>query len=439
MAQDIRLKKGQKIKLMDNRTVTVTDKIGQGGQGIVYKVRIDATREERALKWYFPDSMEDQNKFYENIRQNIQNGAPSPAFAWPEQMTERMNGTFGYIMQLFPKEYVEFTRFLMAKASFKNTAAIVDAAINIVTAFMKLHDAGYNYQDINDGSFAFDPQTGNALICDTDNISGHGYYSGVLGKERYMAPEVVRGETMPNKVTDRFSLAVILFLLLVGDHPLEGAMTNVPVLTNKYEKRFFGEKPLFIFDEYDSSNMPIQGKNINALRMWPYFPAYIQKAFRRSFSQESLLKAEGRLLEKQWMHLLARLKSSIVKCPHCGDEIFLESSGQTLCSNCRGRIRPAGYLDFTKRRGNIPVRIPVYEGAVLYACHIDESSEDYHTEAARVIVKPDKYGLENLSGNKWIVTIGDRTSVRDPGSVVVLTEGMHIDFGGGTAADVAPG
>lgn len=94
MAQDIRLKKGQKIKLMDNRTVTVTDKIGQGGQGIVYKVRIDATREERALKWYFPDSMEDQNKFYENIRQNIQNGAPSPAFAWPEQMTERMNGTF---------------------------------------------------------------------------------------------------------------------------------------------------------------------------------------------------------------------------------------------------------------------------------------------------------------------------------------------------------
>ena len=439
MAQDIRLKKGQKVKLSDNRTVTVTGRIGQGGQGIVYLVRIDGTKEERALKWYYVEKLKDPQKHYENIQRNIQNGPPSSAFVWPEQLTEWTNGTFGYIMRVYPKEYDEFSGFLMTKTTFGTTRAVVDSALNIVTAFMKLHDAGYNYQDLNDGNFAFDPRTGDALICDNDNIAGHGYSTGVLGKPRYMAPEVVRGETMPNKVTDRFSLAVILFLLLVGDHPLEGAMTNVPVLTNKYERRFFGEKPLFIFDEYDSSNMPIQGKHQNAIRLWPYFPSYIQKAFRRSFSQESLLKAEGRLLEKQWVHLLMRLKSSIVTCPCCGDEIFLESSGETMCPNCRRHIRPAGYLDFTRRRANIPVRVPIFDGTTLYAYHMNESSEDYHTETARVKSKPGKYGLKNLSGSKWTVTIGDKTSVRDPGSVVVLTEGMHIDFGGGTEADVMQG
>ena len=75
------------------------------------------------------------------------------------------------------------------------------------------------------------------LICDNDNVTGNGNSLGVMGKARYMAPEVVRGAT-PDKVTDRYSLAVILYLLLIGNHPLEGAKTNVPVLTSKYEKRF---------------------------------------------------------------------------------------------------------------------------------------------------------------------------------------------------------
>lgn len=433
MGQDTYLKRGQKVRLLDNRTVTVKGELGRGGQGIVYLVQVDGTGEKKALKWYYIDKVTEPEKFRENLGRNIERGAPSPAFVWPEQLTEWVNGSFGYLQRVYPKEYREFSKYLLAREKFGSTAAVVDAALGIVTAFMKLHDAGFNYQDLNDGNFAFHPKTGEVLICDNDNVMGHGYYSGVLGKARYMAPEVVRGETRPNKVTDRFSLAVILFLLLVGDHPLEGALTNVPVLTNKYEKRFFGEKPLFMFDEYDTSNMPIQGKHRNAINLWPYYPAYIQDAFRRSFSQKSLLKAEGRLLEKEWFHLLVRLKSSIVRCPHCGEEIFLEDAEKTMCPECRKWIRPTAFFESAHRRANVVVRVPVFEDVTMFAYHMSENSEDYRTEAARVIVKPGKTGLKNMSGQNWTVRSAGKSGVRGPGDIVVLGDGMQIDFGGGSA------
>ncbi len=63
------------------------------------------------------------------------------------------------------------------------------------------------------------------LICDNDNVSEYGDNSGIAGKCRYMAPEVVRHEAKPSIHTDRFSLAVVLYKMLFVEHPLEGKRT----------------------------------------------------------------------------------------------------------------------------------------------------------------------------------------------------------------------
>lgn len=157
-------------------------------------------------------------------------------------------------------EYKGFSKYLIARVRFSSYSAMVNAALNIVVAFLwscTIRDI--TTKTLTTVTFLIEPHTGDVLICDNDNVMGHGQSSGVLGKARYMAPEVVRGDKTPDKQTDRFSLAVILFMLLVGDHPLEGSKTNVPALTNKYDKKFFGTEPLFIFDEHDSSNKPVQG------------------------------------------------------------------------------------------------------------------------------------------------------------------------------------
>ena len=436
MAEFVPLRKNQRVELADGQFVTVTDKLGEGGQGIVYRVRFDSG-EERALKWFFVGYLKEPRKFYNHLSENIKVGAPSEAFLWPEQLTKYVDGkTFGYTMKIFPKGYENFSRFLLAKIHFKDAAAMVNAALNMVAAFKALHNKGYNYQDLNDGNFSINPTNGKVLICDNDNVVGHGEYSGILGKARYMAPEVVRGDKQPDKLTDRFSLAVVLFMLLAGNHPLEGVGTNYPALTNKYEKKIYGTEPLFIFDEKNSSNAPHPSLHRNALKMWKYFPSFLKAAFRQSFSQESLLNGKGRLLEQDWFHILMRLKSSLIRCPNCGEEIFLESDKATVCQSCKQNVKAVGYLNFTKR-SNQEVTVPIFKNAVLYDYHMNSASEDFETEAAVILEKPGKFGLKNNSRFNWTVkTPEGKIFTRQPGEVQVLFIGVKIDFGNKNIAQV---
>ena len=431
----MQLKRNQELFLRDGRKITVTDRLGVGGQGVVYKVRTDSG-ENKALKWYFETKLSDPEGFYRHLAQNIEAGSPSPAFIWPEELTEWTNGTFGYIMPIYPKGYDNFAKFITARVNFKNIDAMINAALNIVTAFMDLHNKGYNYQDLNDGNFSINPVNGDALICDNDNVGGHGFESGILGKSRYMAPEVVRREKKPDKLTDRFSLAVVLFILLMGNHPLEGKRTNVPALTSKYEKRFFGDNPLFIFDPNDDSNRPVEGLHRNAIDKWPYFPSYIQEAFIRSFSQESLLKGNDRLLETMWRHVLMRLKASLVRCPHCHESVFAECEKFT-CPACGENIKPAGYIKFSKR-ANTDILVPIMGGARLFTYHIDENAQENESIAAHIMEKPGKFGIKNESTSKWTITAPDGTqAVKKPGDVAVIGEGFKLDFGHGVIGEVA--
>ena len=436
MAEFVPLRKNQRVELSDGREVTVTDKLGEGGQGIVYRVRFD-NGEERALKWFFLSYLKEPRKFYKHLAENIRVGAPSTAFVWPEQLTNYIDGeTFGYVMKIFPKDYQPFSKYLFARVKFGSVGAMVDAALNMVAAFKSLHNAGYNYQDLNDGNFTINPTNGKVLICDNDNVMGHGESSGILGKARYMAPEVVRGDKKPDKSTDRFSLAVVLFMLLVGNHPLEGTRTNYPALTNKYEVKIYGTEPLFIFDETDNSNAPHPQLHKNALKMWPNFPDFVKRAFRQSFSQESLLGGKNRLLEQDWFNILMRLKSSLVRCPYCGEEIFLESDKPTVCQSCRRTLKAVGYLNFA-RRANVEVTVPIFKDAVLYDYHMDFSSEDFETVAAVVLEKPGKFGLKNNSRFNWKITTPDgKIFARQQGEVLVLSRDVKIDFGNRNIAQV---
>ena len=275
------LKNGDLVNLTNGSQAKIIEELGRGGQGIVYRVEIGG--KQMALKWYLnaPD-----HKFYKNLEDNTSKGAPSDAFLWPEFVTKKERGSYGYIMPLRPKGYYEFGHYLLAKRQFKSFEAIVNAAMKICEGFKLLHLRGYSYQDLNDGNFFINPDNGDVLICDNDNVMPNNDKSGILGKARYMAPEVIAGGT-PDKYSDRFSLSVILFMLFFANHPFEGArVIACPCMTESFERRFYGSEAIFIYDPQNETNLPVRGVHKNVIRRWPVFPKRLRDIFIQEFSKE---------------------------------------------------------------------------------------------------------------------------------------------------------
>lgn len=108
--------KGDVVDLVGGGRVEILDKLGEGGQGIVYKVLLDG--KEYALKWYTNSAISNNDTFYKNLKVNINSGSPSAKFLWPLYLTQKQNGSYGYIMNLRPAGYNEFSEFLVAKKSF---------------------------------------------------------------------------------------------------------------------------------------------------------------------------------------------------------------------------------------------------------------------------------------------------------------------------------
>lgn len=424
------LKRGQQVRLRDGRCVTIIGEINGGGQGTVYRVRLNGN--QFALKWYFLGCIDDPQKFYNHLSANIVAGAPSRAFVWPQQLTEYVAGdTFGYIMRIIPNDYKSFSSFLTANVRFINVKSMVNAALNIAAAIKKLHEKGLSYKDLHDENIFIDPTDGKVLICDTDNVTREGNPSKIIGKPNYIAPEVLRGEKMPDRYTDRHSLAVIIFMLLIGDHPLAGKRTMVPILTDRLDRKFFGTEPLFIFDKNDRSNAPHPDLHKNALNMWKFFPNFIKNFFQRAFSQDVLLNGTThpaiRPTPQEWLNVLIRLKSSIVRCPNCGEEMFLESELPTICYSCKNISRAVGYLAFNGKQN---LTVPIFKNALMY------DYEDFRIETAVILERGGRFGLQNNSSQIWRITSPHCKFLKNPGEVLVLGQNFRIDFGNNISAEV---
>lgn len=417
----IELSKGTKITLSNGGYVTIKKELGRGGQGIVYLV--DYNGKDVALKWYLnaPDSC-----FYTNLNNNILNGAPSDAFLWPKALAERQQGSFGYLMDLRPGNYFEFGNFLMAKVKFASFDAMLNAAMKICNGFMMLHRFGYSYQDLNDGNFFIDPKTGDVLICDNDNVMPQGEKSGIMGKARYMAPEVVAGG-IPDKYSDRYSLSVILFMLFYVNHPLEGAkVVACPCMTETYEKKFYGSEAVFIYNPNDKSNLPVRGIHQNVIRRWSVLPAILRNTFTREFSEEMFRDPQKRMIEQNWEKLIATLRDSLVMCPHCHEETFIEE-GKSMCMNCGKDVEVPLLLKIGNRN------VFLTGGTKLYI--------DHDNNADVLVLKDAKAGLlllKNLSSDTtWTAeTPSGKLKTVAPGECVPVREGIKVSFDQTTKGEI---
>lgn len=408
------------IRFTDGSSAVIKKELGRGGQGIVYLVDHDGC--DMAFKWYTCDI---SDGFYDNLESNIRAGSPSSIFLWPKKISTKENGSFGYLMDLRPSNYHGFSRFLLAKCRFKSVYAMTVAAMEISEGFKSLHAKGLSYQDLNDGNFFIDPNTGHVLICDNDNVVPFGSTSGILGKARYMAPEVVSGEKNPNAHSDKFSMAVILFMLFYMNHPFEGQrVLACPAMTDDYVKKFYGSDMVFIYSEEDDRNRPVSHVHTNVYRRWPLFPDVLKDTFIKEFSRDKLYDGPTRrLTDLQWQNIITSVRDSLTICPHCMQETFIDAEkGQIICQECGKEIEKFGILRLDNKR-----KIVLTLGKKIYI----DRDEIMDAEVVRGPLDTDKLYIKNLSSSIWRVTTpSGKLKEVEPGGLMPANKGLKIDFVG---------
>ncbi|HLU51370.1 MAG TPA: protein kinase [Flavobacteriaceae bacterium] len=415
----------------------IISELGKGGQGTVFKV--DFGGQHYALKWYHKLQ---KPAFYDNLKDNIAKGAPNKHFLWPLFLTEKdRDGHFGYLMDIRKAEHRDFSQFLLAKERFSSVEALIQAGINICLGFRELHNKGYSYQDLNDGNFFINPKDGDVLICDNDNVSPSGKNTGIKGKCRYMAPEVVLGK-LPDTQSDRYSLSVILFLLLFNNHPLEGErIAKVACMTEKNEKKFYGSEPVFIYDKTDASNRPLPYVHQNVVNRWNIFPQYLRDAFIRQFSKDLLKNPGKRQTEKEWLDgAILRLRNDLTQCPACKTAFFLEAESVQTSLKCINK-RCNNTFNSPPQIVSGKNKVAVYAQKVICANITDQKSEDINRQTGLIVESaktPGLFGLRNLSDGNWILTTknGENRTI-EPKATCPLLVGNQINFGNGSHATIS--
>lgn len=420
---------------------TILSKLGAGGQGDVYRVRASDNK-EYALKWYHEDRYLrriNAKRFRENLVRNIQAGKPQLAqgdvanqFIWPKRLVSIGDG-FGYIMDLYQPGFESFDAVVMGKkydkaadatqpVRFRSYYALVTAALNIVRGFEILHAKGYSYQDINGGGFFINPQTGDVLICDCDNVAPDKDNMGIQGIVTYMAPEVVCGKTLPNAHTDRYSMAVILFRLFYRDHPMLGIesskiMQNPALDDNQKNSIIYGAAPHYCLSR-SGQNRPRPNRDV--LKMYPLFPKVLLSMFSQVF-EKGALDPTARPTDTHWMEVLLSVRDSLVLVN--GKEQFFDIPvPKPLPDNCRTLVNQK------YRR-----RVRLMPNKILYGYHATSFGVDFKTPVAKVVAAPGNpkiLGLVNgMNAPIRFTTPKGQTAECAPGKTIALVPGMKLLIG----------
>lgn len=409
----------------DGLRITADTLLGAGTQGEVWRAAVDGNAV--AIKIYHRGNATRAQR--ELIERLITKGSPARSFLWPTTLVEdKGNGTFGYIMELREARFRSVDDF-MARRVDAGFRALLSACLQLVNAFLDLHAKGLCYRDISFGNVFVDPHTGDVRICDNDNVDIPGGVSGVLGTPRFMAPEIVRRESSPSDQTDRYSLAVLMFYLLFGGHPLDGAReAQIKCLDIPALEKLYGREPLYIWDANDNSNRPVPEIHKNPIAFRTMYPQRLLEMFDRSFT-EGLRFPTKRVRESEWRNVLMRVLDGLQHC-ECGAENFYDPqltghAGVRACWHCKRVLAPPIRIRIGDRE------VALEDGISIRRYHLSHVHDA--TGVALVVKHPSTHGLlglKNISDEAWSATRPDGT-VFDvgPGRAAPVIDGNKVNFG----------
>ena len=397
-----------------NEKYSIEKKLGEGGQGQVILVSKENTQEKYAIKWYHKNAATDGQK--SRIQTLIDTGAPESNldginFIWPIEMVtfSASPDSFGYVMPIIDtSKFKTFQEIRRSRVKQPNVSVLSRISLLLVKSLEIIHSKGCAYCDINTGNIMFDVESGDIVICDVDNIVTNNSKVEIMGVWEFMAPEVALGKSMPNRDTDLYSLAVLLFTLWVWEHPMDGDIT----LNQKYcmdipaKKEHFARNPIFAYHPEGNRNCAKKVQILSTAReRWNRMcPDKLKSMFIKVFT-DGVNNVLNRVTTPEWINLFAMLSVNSINCPFCtAINVWDGENTGCKCFNCKNEI-PLGLCLRISKAHSTKI-ILVQNDITLNLYHLGTSTYDNSSlKGFGIIVEHPKmkgvFGLRNLTEKSW--------------------------------------
>ena len=207
----------------------VTGLLGRGGMGIVYLGQDTRLQRPVAIK-ALPPALTHNDQLRARLRREaMAAGALSHTGIATVFALEEFDGQLYVVQEYVPGRTLRAT--MKIREGRLAVGEVVPIALDIARALAAAHAHGVLHRDLKPENVLHTPAGGikvvdfglarfepGAAIGDAETLTRPGALPGTPG---YMAPEVLRGDPVDARA-DQFSLGVLLYELVAGEHPFEG-------------------------------------------------------------------------------------------------------------------------------------------------------------------------------------------------------------------------
>jgi len=371
----------KKFKDQNSNDLYITEKIGSGGQGMVYRTK----DRNIAVKFLSKDDeiindQETYNSFKEKIEEVIILKTDETIhICKPEVMLE--SPTCGYVMKLLndlvPVSELIYTNEGNFTTFFKETLGIkkrLEVLIELSKTLAKLHTDGIIYGDISPNNVFFSKKSfyTNVWLIDCDNMHTESGNITRIYTPGYGAPEVVNSS--PNTIfSDIYSFAILGFKILSSRNPFrlvndDGATTNGWDASTKSNLKNIKNEYIWDLENANDDNLVLFYRNL--------FGDKLMDLFNRTFCKDNIFNPTSRPSMRIWYKTLIETYNRINLC-ECGSYHFAAMD----CMWCNAKPNIKTYLtiyrnystDNVKKMNNVLNRL--------------EDEDDFYPDSERLTIK----------------------------------------------------
>ncbi len=327
-----------------NRTVhdsfgtpyVLTGKIGEGGQGIV----CSTDKSGVLVKVFTSHDPDVRRRWVNRVNWILNQELDGLHIAHPKAVIERPAP--GYVMELMDgliplQELLDNSHQALLDGSglqgFVATGGLrrrLALLRELSSTLSDLHGRGLAYGDLSPANcfVSKSPEHHQVWLIDCDNLCaserpGHGH----VHSPGYGAPEVIRGESGVNSLTDAWSFAVMAFELLTHGHPFKGQAVLDGGPDQEEVRALRGELP-WVYHPEDGSNQSVGGIPLDLVateRMWNLF----ETCFNAGRDEPVVRPSPG-----EWADALDAAWAMTLVCPEadCASSYYWKPQGS--CPFC---------------------------------------------------------------------------------------------------------